>query len=59
MVDLLDNGGIPSTVWLGVLTAAVSGYLAIAFLIKTLVRIGLRPFAVYCFVVGILALVLL
>jgi undecaprenyl-diphosphatase len=59
MFDLLDNGGIPSTVWVGVLTAAVSGYLAIAFLIKTLVRVGLRPFAVYCFLVGILALILL
>lgn len=58
-IEMLDNGGIPSEVWVGVVTAAVSGYLAIAFLIKTLVRIGLRPFAVYCFVVGILALILL
>lgn len=58
-VEMLNNGGIPSEVWVGVLTAAVSGYLAIAFLIKTLVRLGLRPFAVYCFVVGTLALILL
>jgi undecaprenyl-diphosphatase len=58
-VEMLDRGGIPSEVWLGVLTAAMSGYLAIAFLIKTLVRVGLRPFAVYCFVVGALALILL
>lgn len=58
-VELLGSGGIPSDVWLGVLTAAVSGYLAIAFLIKTLVRVGLRPFAVYCFAVGTLALILL
>ncbi|MDH3193911.1 MAG: undecaprenyl-diphosphate phosphatase [Acidimicrobiia bacterium] len=58
-VGMLNNGGIPSEVWVGVLTAAVSGYLAIAFLIKTLVRVGLRPFAVYCFVIGALALILL
>ena len=58
-VQLAGEGGIPSEVWVGVLVAAVSGYLAIAFLIRTLVRIGLRPFALYCFVVGTLALVLL
>ncbi|HKZ29230.1 MAG TPA: undecaprenyl-diphosphate phosphatase [Acidimicrobiia bacterium] len=57
--QLTGNGGIPPELWMGVLVAAVSGYLAIAFLIRTLVRIGLRPFAVYCFVVGILALILL
>lgn len=58
-VGMLDNGGVPAELWVGVLVAAVSGYLAIAFLIKTLVRIGLRPFALYCFVVGVLALILL
>lgn len=58
-VKLADSGGIPGDVWLGVLAAAVSGYLAIAFLIRTLVRIGLRPFAIYCFLVGTAALVLL
>lgn len=58
-VQLAGDGGIPAEVWLGVLVAAVSGYLAIAFLIRTLVRIGLRPFALYCFAVGVLALVLL
>ena len=41
MVEMLDGDGIPSDVWIGVLVAAVSGYLAIAFLIKTLVRLGL------------------
>lgn len=58
-VQLAGEGGIAAELWVGVLVAAVSGYLAIAFLIRTLVRIGLRPFALYCFVVGILALVLL
>ena len=58
-IQLAGEGGISAELWVGVLVAAVSGYLAIAFLIRTLVRIGLRPFALYCFVVGILALVLL
>jgi undecaprenyl-diphosphatase len=58
-VQLAGEGGITADLLVGVLVAAVSGYLAIAFLIRTLVRIGLRPFALYCFVVGILALVLL
>jgi undecaprenyl-diphosphatase len=57
--QLAGEGGIPAELWVGVLVAAVSGYLAIAFLIRTLVRIGLRPFALYCFVVGTLALILL
>jgi undecaprenyl-diphosphatase len=58
-IQLAGDGGITAELWVGVLVAAVSGYLAIAFLIRTLVRIGLRPFALYCFVVGILALVVL
>lgn len=58
-IQLAGEGGITAELWVGVLVAAISGYLAIAFLIRTLVRIGLRPFALYCFVVGILALVLL
>jgi undecaprenyl-diphosphatase len=58
-VQLAGDSGISAGLWVGVLVAAASGYVAIAFLIRTLVRIGLRPFAVYCFAVGILALILL
>ena len=36
----------------GLLVAAVSGYLAIALLLRALRRVGLLPFAVYCFIVG-------
>jgi undecaprenyl pyrophosphate phosphatase UppP len=32
--------------------AAVSGYLAIAFLISMLHRVGLIPFAIYCLLAG-------
>lgn len=56
---LLSEGGVPATAWVGVLVAAVTGYFAIAFLLKMLARTGLAPYAVYCVVVGIIALVVL
>ncbi|MEX0667322.1 MAG: undecaprenyl-diphosphate phosphatase, partial [Acidimicrobiia bacterium] len=56
---LLDDGGVPASAWIGVLVAAVTGYGAIAFLLKMLARTGLAPYAVYCVVVGIIALVVL
>ncbi len=37
---------------MGLLVAALSGYLAIALLLAALRRVGLLPFAVYCFIVG-------
>jgi undecaprenyl-diphosphatase len=36
----------------GLVVAAVSGYLAIALLLRALRRVGLVPFAIYCFIVG-------
>jgi undecaprenyl pyrophosphate phosphatase UppP len=45
--------------FIGVAVAAVSGYLAIWFLLKWLTRGSLLPYAVYCLVVGGLALTLL
>ncbi len=59
LLKLSSAGGFTSTVWVAMAVAAVSGYLAIAGLIRVLVRRGLLPFAIYCFVVGVLALVLL
>lgn len=56
---LLDNGGVVATTWVGVVVAAVSGYLAIALLLRLLIRSGLMGFAIYCLVVGGLALVVL
>jgi undecaprenyl-diphosphatase len=44
------EGGLELLV--GLLVAAVSGYLAIALLLRALRRVGLLPFAVYCFIVG-------
>jgi undecaprenyl-diphosphatase len=56
---LIQRGGIPVESFIGVAVAAVSGYLAIWFLLKWLTRGSLLPYAVYCLVVGGLALTLL
>ncbi|HKY46508.1 MAG TPA: undecaprenyl-diphosphate phosphatase [Acidimicrobiia bacterium] len=56
---LLTDGGVPATAWVGVLVAAATGYGAIAFLLKMLARTGLAPYALYCVVVGVVALVVL
>jgi undecaprenyl-diphosphatase len=56
---LLDDGGVPASAWVGVLVAAVTGYGAIAFLLKMLARTGLAPYAIYCVLVGAVALVVL
>jgi undecaprenyl-diphosphatase len=59
LASLLSEGGVPSSAWVGVAVAAVTGYGAIAFLLKMLERTGLAPYAVYCVVVGIIALIVL
>ena len=56
---LLADGGVPGSAWVGVVVAAVTGYGAIAFLLRMLARTGLVPYAVYCVVVGAVALVVL
>lgn len=58
-LELIGAGGFGAEVWVGMVVAAVSGYLAIAVLLRALNRFGLRPFALYCFAVGIIALILL
>lgn len=54
---LLGGVGIPAAAWLGVATAGVSGYVAISLLLRVLERVGLRPFAPYCVLVGAATLV--
>jgi undecaprenyl-diphosphatase len=53
LLDLRDSGGFGPELLLGMAVAAVSGYLAIAFLIRMLQRVGLVPFAIYCLLVGL------
>lgn len=50
---------IGAEVWVGMVAAAVSGYAAIAILLRLLSRVGLAPFGVYCVVVGAIAAVIL
>ena len=59
MLDLAGEGGLGWELAIGVLVAAVSGYFAIAVLIRVLTSWGLRPFAFYCFIAGTFALVAL
>lgn len=57
--DLLDSGtGISGNVLVGVAVAAVSGYLAIAFLLRLISKSGLSPFGIYCIIAGAIALLL-
>jgi len=56
--DLIDSGsGISSALLVGVAVAAVSGYAAIAFLLRLIGRTGLAPFGVYCMIAGVVALI--
>ena len=50
--DVLDSG-FEAELLVGLLVAAVSGYLAIAWLLAALRRTGLSPFAIYCLAVGL------
>lgn len=58
-LSLLDTGGVTGTTWLAVAVAAISGYAAIALLIRILGRVGLRPFAYYAVAVGAFGLLVL
>ncbi|GMR02428.1 MAG: undecaprenyl-diphosphate phosphatase [Acidimicrobiia bacterium] len=60
IVDVVSSGaGVPSSVWVAVVVAGISGYAAIALLLRILTRIGLAPFGVYCVAAGAIAMILL
>jgi undecaprenyl-diphosphatase len=62
LIDLLRHGDITAEVpvlVVGFIAAAICGYTAISFLLKYLRRHPLSPFAIYCAVVGILAIIYL
>lgn len=50
--EVFAEGGLGIELLVGLVVAAISGYLAIAMLLAALRRIGLVPFAIYCFAVG-------
>jgi undecaprenyl-diphosphatase len=56
-VDLArDGGGVTTATWVGMGVAAISGYAAIAILLRLIRRVGLMPFGIYCVSFGALAL---
>ena len=57
--DVLADGTFGMELVVGMVAAGVSRYFAIAFLLTSLNRIGLYPFAVYCFIVGTLTVAFL
>jgi undecaprenyl-diphosphatase len=50
--EAFAEGGLGVEIVVGLVVAAVSGYFAIAVLLAALRRVGLLPFAIYCFIVG-------
>ena len=54
-----DGEGITASTIVGMVVAAVTGYWAIAFLIRVLARAGLAPFGIYCVAFGVIALIAL
>ncbi|MGQ0850154.1 MAG: undecaprenyl-diphosphate phosphatase [Actinomycetota bacterium] len=59
LVSLLRDGGVPGAAWMGVAVAGVVGYLSISFLLRMLERTGLTGYAIYCYAVGLVALLVL
>ncbi len=58
-LDLSGSGGLGSEVWVATAVAAASGYAAIAIMMRLLDRIGLGPFAWYCFALGVVSIAVL
>ena len=56
---LSDGEGITASTIVGMVVAAITGYWAIAFLIRVLARTGLAPFGIYCVTFGVVALIAL
>jgi undecaprenyl-diphosphatase len=60
IVDAIQLGEpIPSNIWVGVAVAGLSGYAAIAILLRLLTRVGLAPFGLYCITFGAIAIYIL
>ncbi|MEX0795403.1 MAG: undecaprenyl-diphosphate phosphatase [Acidimicrobiia bacterium] len=57
LLELDGSGTAAGPLLVGTLVAAVSGYAAIALLLAALRRVGLVPFAIYCFMIGTVAIV--
>ncbi len=54
-----QGAAIPVSVWVGMVVAGTSGYIAIAVLLRLLRRVGLAPFGIYSVTFGVIALLML
>ena len=52
-----DAGTFDPVLILGVVVAGITGYLAIGWLMASLKRVGLLPFAIYCVALGALTVI--
>jgi undecaprenyl-diphosphatase len=50
---LPESGGFTLEIFVVIVVAGISGYLAIAFMMRSIAKIGLYPFAIYCLVLGL------
>jgi undecaprenyl-diphosphatase len=57
LLDISGTSDLGVDLLVGTAVAALSGYAAIAVLLAALRRVGLLPFAFYCFVIGAVAIV--
>lgn len=57
LLEISGSQAAGSELLVGTLVAAVSGYAAIALLLAALRRVGLTPFALYCFAIGAVAII--
>lgn len=55
--DLVGSDEFGADLIVGMLVAAVSGYLAIGWVLAALRRVGLMPFAIYCLAVGLITVI--
>jgi undecaprenyl pyrophosphate phosphatase UppP len=54
-----DAGGLGWELFAGFAISAITGYLAIAFLLSVIGKVGLLPFSVYCLLVGVVTVTVL
>lgn len=54
-----DGEGITASTLVGMAVAAITGYWAIAFLLRVIAKAGLAPFGIYCVAFGAIALIAL
>ncbi|HSJ71991.1 MAG TPA: undecaprenyl-diphosphate phosphatase [Acidimicrobiia bacterium] len=60
MAEVVSSGeAIGTEVWAGMAAAAISGYAAIAILLRFLSRVGLAPFGIYCVAFGVFSAIVI